>query len=271
MRKEEWKEGEDGKPGEHVLTGRMGNRQPGHRAVEPVQEGHHARAVQEFYKAISHDYEDAAGLDATTAWKAAPSTRSCCTSRPAPIDLWNRDKSAGVKLYVKRVFIMDDAEALLPSVPALREGRDRLGRPAAERQPRAAAGKPRREGDPRRQHQAACWACWKTWRRREGRSGERAEDKADRRGASTPSSTPNSARAEGRPGRGLRQPRAPGQAAALRLHHQRHGERLAGRLQGAHEGRPGRHLLHHRRHAAAAKPTARSSRSSARRASRCCT
>jgi molecular chaperone HtpG len=33
----------------------------------------------------------------------------------APMDLYNREKSAGVKLYVKRVFIMDDAEALLPT------------------------------------------------------------------------------------------------------------------------------------------------------------
>jgi molecular chaperone HtpG len=34
--------------------------------------------------------------------------------KKAPFDLWNRDKRGGVKLYVKRVFIMDDAEALMP-------------------------------------------------------------------------------------------------------------------------------------------------------------
>jgi len=33
----------------------------------------------------------------------------------APHDLWNRDRQGGIKLYVKRVFIMDDAQALMPS------------------------------------------------------------------------------------------------------------------------------------------------------------
>src|SRR5690606_8501915 len=33
----------------------------------------------------------------------------------APMDLWNRDRKAGIKLYVKRVFIMDEGEALMPS------------------------------------------------------------------------------------------------------------------------------------------------------------
>ena len=42
-------------------------------------------------------------------------TRCCCTCRPTPLcDLWDREHRRGVKLYVRRVFIMDDAEQLLP-------------------------------------------------------------------------------------------------------------------------------------------------------------
>ncbi len=58
-------------------------------------------------------------------------------------------------------------------VPALRQGRDRLERPAAQRLARAAAGEPRREGDPRRLDQArAVDARGHGRKRRRGREGE---------------------------------------------------------------------------------------------------
>jgi molecular chaperone HtpG len=69
----------------------------------------------EFYKAISHD------TDAPLTWshnRVEGNTeyiQLLYVPAKAPFDLWNRDKKAGVKLYVKRVFIMDDAEALMPS------------------------------------------------------------------------------------------------------------------------------------------------------------
>jgi len=47
--------------------------------------------------------------------KARANTRNCCISPNArPFDLWDRNARHGIKLYVRRVFIMDDAEQLLP-------------------------------------------------------------------------------------------------------------------------------------------------------------
>ncbi len=69
----------------------------------------------EFYKNISYDQ------DAPLAWShnrvegSTEYTQLLYIPAKAPQDLWNRDKKAGIKLYVKRVFIMDDAEALMPS------------------------------------------------------------------------------------------------------------------------------------------------------------
>jgi molecular chaperone HtpG len=115
MRKEEWKEGEEGKGGEHVLTGRMGNRQPGHRALEPAQEGHHAGAVQGVLQGDQPRLRGPARLDHNRVEGSTEYTQLLFIPARAPFDLWNREKAAGVKLYVKRVFIMDEAEALLPS------------------------------------------------------------------------------------------------------------------------------------------------------------
>ncbi len=69
---------------------------------------------KEFYKAISHDYEDPLTWSHNRVEGNTEYTQLLYIPAKAPFDLYNRDKKAGVKLYVKRVFIMDDAEALLP-------------------------------------------------------------------------------------------------------------------------------------------------------------
>ncbi|MGE5450611.1 MAG: molecular chaperone HtpG [Acidobacteriota bacterium] len=69
----------------------------------------------EFYKQISHDSEDPLAYTHNRVEGRSEYTQLLYVPAKAPYDLWNRDKRGGLKLYVKRVFIMDDAEALLPS------------------------------------------------------------------------------------------------------------------------------------------------------------
>ena len=70
---------------------------------------------REFYKHVGHDF------DAPLAWVHAKVegkseyTQLLYVPARAPFDLWDRDHRHGVKLYVRRVFIMDDAEQLLPN------------------------------------------------------------------------------------------------------------------------------------------------------------
>ena len=114
MRKEEWKEGEEGKGGEMVLTGEWETVNQASALWTRSKKDISAEQYQEFYKQISHDHE------APLAWahnRVEGSTeyiQLLYIPSHAPFDLWNREKAAGVKLYVKRVFIMDEAEALLP-------------------------------------------------------------------------------------------------------------------------------------------------------------
>jgi molecular chaperone HtpG len=69
---------------------------------------------QEFYKHVAHDFE------APLAWAHArvegktEYTQLLYVPAHAPFDMWDRDHRHGVKLYVRRVFIMDDAEHLMP-------------------------------------------------------------------------------------------------------------------------------------------------------------
>jgi len=69
---------------------------------------------QDFYRQISYDQEPALAYTHNRVEGRSEYTQLLYVPAKAPFDLWNRDKRGGVKLYVKRVFIMDDAEALMP-------------------------------------------------------------------------------------------------------------------------------------------------------------
>ncbi|GAB3658611.1 molecular chaperone HtpG [Ramlibacter alkalitolerans] len=116
MRKEEWKEGEEeGKAGEHVLSDEWETVNQATALWSRNKKDITPEQYREFYKAISHDYEDPLAWSHNRVEGSTEYTQLLFVPSRAPFDLWNREKAAGVKLYVKRVFIMDEAEALLPA------------------------------------------------------------------------------------------------------------------------------------------------------------
>ncbi|MCA1322847.1 molecular chaperone HtpG [Herbaspirillum sp. alder98] len=69
---------------------------------------------EEFYKHISHDFGAPLAFTHNRVEGRSEYTQLLYVPTRAPFDLWDRNKRGGIKLYVKRVFIMDDAEQLLP-------------------------------------------------------------------------------------------------------------------------------------------------------------
>jgi molecular chaperone HtpG len=69
---------------------------------------------KEFYKHVSHDFEDPLEWSHNKVEGKLEYTSLLYIPGRAPFDLWNRDAARGLKLYVQRVFIMDDAEQFLP-------------------------------------------------------------------------------------------------------------------------------------------------------------
>jgi molecular chaperone HtpG len=69
----------------------------------------------EFYKQIAYDQTDPLAYTHNKVEGSQEYTQLLYIPAAAPMDMWDRNTKAGVKLYVKRVFIMDDAEALIPS------------------------------------------------------------------------------------------------------------------------------------------------------------
>ena len=124
MEKEEWKDGELIEP-----NNEEGGRQPGGmvktgewetinkasalwtRPKKDISDEQYA----DFYKQISRDFEAPLTWTHNRVEGSTEYTQLLYIPGKAPQDLWNRDKKAGIKLYVKRVFIMDEAEALMPS------------------------------------------------------------------------------------------------------------------------------------------------------------
>ena len=73
-----------------------------------------ADEYKEFYKAISHDFQDPLSWSHNRVEGKLEYSSLLYIPSKAPFDLWHRDSPRGLKLYVQRVFIMDEAEQFLP-------------------------------------------------------------------------------------------------------------------------------------------------------------
>ena len=108
MTKEEWKDGEQVATGEDETVNQASALWA--RPKSDITE----EQYREFYKHVGHDFE------APLAWLHArvegrqDYTQLLYVPAHAPFDLWDRSQRHGIKLYVRRVFIMDDAEQLMP-------------------------------------------------------------------------------------------------------------------------------------------------------------
>jgi molecular chaperone HtpG len=78
--------------------------------VEITEEQYH-----EFYKHVAHDFEAPLTYTHNKVEGTKEYTQLLYIPARAPFDLWDRDHRRGIKLYVRRVFIMDDAEHLMPA------------------------------------------------------------------------------------------------------------------------------------------------------------
>jgi molecular chaperone HtpG len=123
MEKEEWKEGEpidanDPAKGTNgggmVKTGDWEKVNAAAALWTRAKKDITQEQYEEFYKNIAYDSEAPLAYAHNRVEGSTEYTQLLYLPAKAPMDLWNREKKAGIKLYVKRVFIMDDAESLMP-------------------------------------------------------------------------------------------------------------------------------------------------------------
>lgn len=111
MAKEEW----DAEKGEQVKTDELETVNQANALWARNKADVTEEQYREFYKTVSHDYDDPLAWTHNRVEGRSEYTQLLYVPKHAPMDLWDRDGRRGVKLYVKRVFIMDDADQLLPS------------------------------------------------------------------------------------------------------------------------------------------------------------
>lgn len=108
MKKEEWKDGAQVVLDEDETVNKAFALWA--RAKNEITEDEY----KEFYKHVGHDFQDPLAWTHARVEGRQEYTQLLYIPSRAPFDMWERDAIHGVKLYVRRVFIMDDAEQLMP-------------------------------------------------------------------------------------------------------------------------------------------------------------
>ena len=108
MKKEDWKDGEQVTTDEDETVNQANALWV--RSKSDITD----EQYKEFYKHVAHDFEDPLAWTHARVEGKQEYTQLLYIPARAPFDLWDRNARHGIKLYVRRVFIMDDAEQLMP-------------------------------------------------------------------------------------------------------------------------------------------------------------
>jgi len=108
MKKEEWKDGAQQIGDEDETVNQASALWA--RSKNDISEDEY----KEFYKHVGHDYDEPLAWSHARVEGRQEYTQLLYIPKHAPFDLWDRNARHGIKLYVRRVFIMDDAEQLMP-------------------------------------------------------------------------------------------------------------------------------------------------------------
>jgi molecular chaperone HtpG len=114
MKKSEWKDGENGEGGQMVATDEDETINTASALWARSKSDISEEEYNEFYKHVSHDHENPLAFTHSRVEGKQEYISLLYVPSRAPFDLYDRERRQGIKLYVKRVFIMEEAEKLMP-------------------------------------------------------------------------------------------------------------------------------------------------------------